>query len=146
MKNKSLFSLNGVFNIFQHIDRWLNPYHHHKTIKLDDRSVDVHWTKRAQHALNNQAQALTVEMQLYFSCVVMKRVLFHNKPDFKTLTIQPQLNIAFHPVQATSCDPVEFAALHPAKRIMDSEGAQKMHPKELQLDYIRDNWVASFNI
>jgi len=144
MKNKSLFSLNGVFNFFQYFDRWLNPYCHSESVMLDEHAIQIHWTKRAEQTLIEREQSLTVEMQLYFSCVVMKRVLFHDKPEFDTLEVKQNLNIAFHPVQAASCDPVEFAALHPAKRILNSDGAQKMHPKRLQLDFIRNNWVASF--
>jgi hypothetical protein len=147
MKNKSYFSLNKNLNPLIFIDRWLNPYTIIKTCDLDGRDIKIALTRRAQHALAQLSQCLIVEMQLYFSCMVKKRIIFHNETDSLASTpVNKQLSIAFHCVQSDSCDPLEFAMHFPGKRTLDSTAALKIRPRTLHIDYKNSQWLGDFSI
>lgn len=146
MKNHSYFSFGPGINPLYYIDKWLNPYQHKKVIAFNDNPLTIEWTKRADKALSQGSNNLIVEMQLYFSCVVKKRVLFTEQADFKTIPVNDKLSIAFHPVEAASCDPIEFAKNFPAKREFDSVSAKKMRPRTLQFDYKNNSWQGEFYI
>lgn len=146
MKNHSYFSFGQGLNPLYLIDKWLNPYFHKKIIAFKEKPLSIEWTKRANKALNQSTENLIVEMQLYFSCVVKKRVLFTSQAEFKTIPVNDNLSIAFHPVESASCDPVEFAKNFPAKREFDSIGANKMRPSQLKIDFKNSHWLGEFYI
>ena len=139
----SYFSVGNPLQIF---DRWLNPPRFTKTIKLRERSFEVEWTQRAQRKLEQREIPLIVEMQLYFSCVVKKRVLFHDSYDLDAVTVNDDIAIAFRTVESTACDPVEFARNFPIKNDLDSTAAAKMKPKYLLVDYVGNKWVGEYKI
>lgn len=85
-------------------------------------------------------------MQLYFSCVVKKRVLFHEQSLHPDHVVNDKLRILFRCVQPTSCDPEEFARHYPEKRQLQSTAAQRMHPKELVFDFRDGHWQGEFRI
>ena len=145
MKN-SYFELPSPFAV---MERWLNPQRHQQRLMLRDKSLDVSWTGRAERQLQQLNGPLLAEMQLYFSCVVKKRVLFHQQPpgdELEILSVNDRLQVAFRAVQATSCDPVEFAANFPVQQEFETLGASKMHPKSLRLDYRDGEWVGEFSV
>jgi len=147
MKNKSLFSFSPLFNPFYLFDKISNAFTHSQRINLSDKTLDISWTNRAELQLQQSQSKLTVEMQLYFSCVVKKRVIFFSyNQDFETTYVNDDMQIAFHTVEASSCDPVEFAKNYPAKRILDSENALKMRPKKLEIDFKNKKWVGEFTV
>ncbi len=146
MKNHSLFGLAPEINPFFLIDKLLNPYVYSEDITFKNKRIMVSWTARAEKEMQKHSAPLIVEMQLYFSCVVKKRVLFSRQAQFSTTAVNDKLNIAFHPVQAASCDPIEFAKNFPAQREFDSVAAKKMHPNELILDFKNNAWHGVFNI
>lgn len=139
----SYFSIRSPVQL---LDRWINPFRYQKVINLDGKPLTVSWTHRAEQALLLRDTPLIIEMQLYFSCVVKKRLIFHNDTELHTLPVNEQLKLAFRPVEALSCDPVEFAKHYPVKRQFNSAGAIKMHPSLLQIDFKNQQWLGSFTI
>jgi len=146
MQNHSMFSLSPLFNPLNLFDRFFNPYNYNQVISLNSNPVIVEWTKRAHQKIGRLNTPLIVEMQLYFSCVVKKRVLFSESADFNTQTVNDKLSVAFHTVEAASCDPIEFAKNYPARRELDSVGAKKMHPKQVKIDYVNNEFQGEFYI
>lgn len=146
MKNHSLFGFGPGINPLYLIDKWLNPYAYTEHITLKNKPLSVEWTKRAQREFLKKTKPLIVEMQLYFSCVIKKRVLFTDDADFDLAIVNNKLCVAFHPVESASCDPIEFAKNFPEKRRFDSSASQKMHPKHLKIDYKNQAWQGEFNI
>ncbi|MFO7955211.1 hypothetical protein [Thioalkalivibrio sp.] len=140
------FSAAG-FNPLPHIDRWLHPYRLAADVPLRDRTVHVYCTGRAREALQTRATPLYVEMQLYFSCVVKKRVLFHDTPsrsDF--VEAGDHLRVRASTVESDVCSPEAFAAGYPARRELSSVGAQRMVPRNLWLDYRAGQWVGEIAV
>jgi hypothetical protein len=147
MKNKSYFALNKRLNPLISIDRWLNPFKYINSYKLGGKDIKIALTARAQYAVSVLDQPLLVEMQLYFSCMVKKRLIFHSETSTLPSTpVNKHLNIAFRCVQSESCDPLEFATHFPGKRTLDSTAAQKMRPRELHIDYKNRQWLGDFSI
>jgi len=135
-----------IANPIQLINKWFNPPSHSQTIRLQGENLFVQWTHRADKILHRRSSPLIIEMQLYFSCMVKKRVLFHETFEHETLTVNDAIEIAFRPVQSTSCDPVEFANNFPVKQQLTSTGAKHMTPASLELDYVNGQWQGEFSI
>lgn len=138
----SYFSIKNPLEIF---DRWLNPYHLKDSIDIRGKKMAIMYSKRAEKALEKRERALVAELQLYFTCVVQKRVVFHEHTDLDTIRANPKLDIAYHTVQSNACDPVEFAEKHPVKKELNSKGAQSMRPSLFKIDYKNGEWIGDFS-
>ncbi|MDH5601926.1 MAG: hypothetical protein OEY78_11565 [Gammaproteobacteria bacterium] len=139
----------GYFSIkspLQILDRWLNPYRFKDSVNLRGKTLDIIYSARAKKALEQRQHALIAELQLYFTCVVQKRVVFHDEINLETITVNPNLEITYHTVQSNACDPVEFAEKHPVKKELNSAAAQHMRPSQLKIDYINNQWNGEFSI
>ncbi|MGD8526809.1 MAG: hypothetical protein PVJ63_11210 [Thioalkalispiraceae bacterium] len=139
----SYFAITSPITI---LDRWLHPFRFSKSVQLGDYPLEVRWTKRADRALAKRAQPLNAEMQLYFSCVVKKRVVFENDKNRPTVTVTDKLAVNFRAVPASSCSPEEFASNYPIDGEFNSDASRKMHPCRLDIDYKNQQWSASFQI
>jgi len=126
------------------LDRWNNSYCHECPVRLGEKDLLVKWSARAGEALANKPEPLIVELQLYFSCVVKKRVVFHEQVNFETLAVNDRLQIAFRSIRAAKCDPEEFARNYPAGGVLDSSAAAKMIPSWLGLDFRQGQWQGEF--
>lgn len=76
----------GYFSMktpLQMIDGWLNPYHIKDNVDIRGKKMAILYSKRAEKALKQRKTALIAELQLYFTCVVQKRVIFHEKADIE---------------------------------------------------------------
>jgi len=112
---------------------------------INERKIEVRWTDRAEQILQLGQQPLIVELQLYFSCVVKKRVVFHQRATFSTTVVSDRLQIAFQPVASAACDPREFVASFPAGKNLSQGLAARMVPRIVELDYRRGNWEGQFH-
>jgi hypothetical protein len=126
------------------LERWLNPCRFTRSVTINGRRVEVWWTGRAGLELQRRERPLVVELQLYFSCVVKKRVLFHDSTSLPTAAVVPNLRLAFNAVASAACDPAEFAASYPQGQCLSHGKAARMIPRRVELDYRRDNWEGAF--
>jgi hypothetical protein len=126
------------------LDRWLNRYRYRHMVLHEGREVEVRWTRRAEHALQASPQPLIVELQLYFSCVVRKRVVFHQQVDFATTRVNGSLEIAFRPIASRACDPREFALHYPAGKDLSAGPAARMIPRSVEIDFRKGDWEGQF--
>ncbi len=136
----------GELNPLRMIEHLLNPYQPLVDIDWAGHPLQIACTRRARAAMEGRRQPLGVEMQLYFSCVVKKRVLFHEGGVADGVQAGDRLEIVFRTVEALSCDPVEFAADYPERRQLTSVAAEKMRPSHLCLDFRRGDWYGEFTI
>jgi len=139
----SYFSIRNPLEIF---DRWLNPYRHNVTSHFREKDIKVAWTRRAEQAFSLRTTTLIVEMQIYFSCVVKKRVLFHEQLDMESLPVTDKISIISRAVQSDTCSAEEFARNYPVKQELTSTAAKRMYPRLLNIDYINNQWLGEFTI
>lgn len=138
----------GYFSIqspLQILDRWLNPFYLKDSIDIRGKKMAIMYSKRAEKALQQRTAPLIAELQLYFTCVVQKRVNFHEQTELDTIKANPNLEIAYHTVQSDACDPVEFAEKHPVKKELNSNGAISMRPSLFKIDYKNGQWIGDFS-
>ena len=140
---KSYFAIANPLDMFV---RLLNPYSHRKVIEFNGYELEVMWTSRAEIALRQRDEALLAELQLYFSCVVQKRVLFHTQSEHDYVVVNEYLKLCFRPVEALACDAEHFAKHHPVKQQLSSRSATRMHPKQCLIDYVKDQWQGEFTL
>ena len=126
------------------LEQWLHPYRHQNEVDYRGKILHVNWTNRAHRQLQERKQPLIVEMQIYFSCVVQKRVLFHEQLAHDTIDVNNYLSIVLRPVQAKSCDPEEFAKNHPVEKEYESQAARQFQPTLLNIDYRKGEWSGEF--
>lgn len=137
----SYFSIDSPLRI---VDRWLNGYCHRRSLQVEGRPLELRWSDRAESELQRSRQCLVVELQLYFSCVVKKRVLFHQQADFATTRVDDRIEVAFRPIASAVCDPNEFARSHPAGRDLSPGPAVRMVPPIVEIDYRGGHWQGEF--
>jgi len=137
--------MNSVLNM-ESSKRFFNSFKHVEKTTINDRHFTVKYTARAKKALEARSQPLIVEMQIYFSCVVQKRVLFHDSFEHESTPVNNKIAVAIRSVESQSCDPEYFVSNHPEKRVLDSSAAKKMSAKELIIDYKNSEWAGCFSI
>lgn len=81
----------SIKNPLQIVDRWLNPYHHKDSIDIRGKKMAIMYSNRAEKALQQRTTPLIAELQLYFTCVVQKRVVFHECTVLDTISVNPKL-------------------------------------------------------
>lgn len=137
----SYFSIQSPVKL---IDRWVHTFCHHRNVELNGKKLRVEWTERAERALSERCDPVIIEMQLYFSCVVKKLVLFHDQSELETTAVNDKLRIAFRAVQSAVCDPEEFARNYPVGRVLKSPAAAKMIPSKISIDFHKGHWQGEF--
>jgi len=136
----------GFFSIspLRALDRCVHGYRHRQTVQIRRHPLELRWSARAERELERCRQPLIIELQLYFSCVVKKRVLFHRRVDFATTRVDDRLQIAFRPIASAVCDPREFALRYPAGRDLSAGPAVRMIPAIAEIDYRDGRWEGQF--
>lgn len=142
---QSYFSLGGL-NPLPVLERLRHPYRHQRLVPLRGKTLLVRWTARAEQELARRDGPLQVQMQLYFSCVVKKRVCFPEAGDTPqdAIAIDGRFLIQLRTVQSDRCDPISFAANYPIQAELDSEQAGHMRARELRIDYRQSQWQGEF--
>jgi len=115
-------------------------------IKLGERELELRLTPGAQRALQTQRQPLDVELELYFSCFIRKRVNFlpraHDDSVSRT-QLTDTVSVSFRPVMTKAChvqDVAEVPDLIPLPLVR----TRSFTPKWMALDYTGGNWSGEF--
>jgi len=74
------------------------------TIEIEGKPIKVSATSEADAILASRTLPLTVEMELYFSCLIRKKVRFYQQDGNKdAVAIHDKLSIFFRPVMTENC-------------------------------------------
>ena len=114
-------------------------------IKIAGKPVLIRISPAASRALESAESAILVEMELYFSCLIRKRVLFHHEPRGKDLgvIVSDKLHVCFRPVITRHCG-VDYAGDEPPLTDFPIQNASAFVPKWLVLDYHKGVWQGEF--
>lgn len=114
------------------------------TVEILGKKVLVEWSPSADKKLQQLDQPLSVEMELYFSCLIRKAVRFGRDAQAANFAFAaPRLKVGFRPVMTKVC------------KVSDVEGAPPLEdfpivkpeayvPKRLTIDYKAGKWVGEF--
>jgi len=83
-------------------------------ITLHDKTVEVKLSPAAEQALERRGRPLVAEMELLFSCLLRKRVLFGDVADDAT-PVSAQLAVRFKPIMTRRCTVAEGGASPPSE-------------------------------
>ena len=126
------------------LEPWFNRFQCRRTVRINQREVEVKWTARAERELRRLDQGLVVELQLYFSCVIKKRVLFHAASGIDAIRVADRLGLTFQPIASAVCDPHEFASSYPQGKNLSGGRAARMVPRTVEIDFRQGGWEGQF--
>lgn len=109
------------------------------------RVLQLSLSRTARHALALRRDILCLELELYFSCLVRKRVLVRDAATGSGyLAVTDKLHVRFRPVVTQTCSIREVDIGNPPVRDMPMLHADRYFPHWLTLDYRGDRWCAEF--
>ncbi|MEF8792612.1 hypothetical protein [Thiohalorhabdus sp.] len=118
-----------------------------ETISVHGRPVALHLTPAARRALAHRAEPLTVELELFFSCLIRTRVRFpatgdaEDAEDGEVLAANGRLRLRFRPVMSRHCS---LAEGHQLNGFPLAE-PQPFVPHWVRLDYrAGTGWTGAF--
>jgi hypothetical protein len=109
-------------------------------------SLEVRLTPRARDALAALETPLAVELELYFSCLIRKRVNFTTAPLHGAAAsgrLSEQVSVSFRPVMTRACS-LREAAGKPDLETFPMVEAAAFSPKWLELDRAHGEWRGEF--
>ena len=114
-------------------------------IIIKDKPVNIELTKAADKALQLLTKPLIAEMELYFSCLVRKKVRFYND-EYSTENIKVNENLAirFRPVMTKSCNISEMEGDTPQVTDFPIANPKAYIPHWLLIDYRAGEWRGEF--
>lgn len=116
------------------------------SLQLGDRVLELRLSPSAAWALREQRDRLDIEMELYFSNLVAKRVHFRaaGRPDVAARThLTDAVSVSFRPVVTESCW-VRDVDTAPEVETLSLGGTAPFSPRWLALDYDDGCWSGRF--
>ena len=116
-----------------------------RTIAFQGRSLKLTISQRAQAQLDRLAEPLFLEMELYFSCLIRKRVYVREATDAPgVITLADKLMARFRPVVTETCAMRDVERDSPPVKDMPITHPERFFPHWLTLDYHCGAWQADF--
>jgi len=116
-----------------------------RTITFLGRSLKLSISQRAQAQLDRLAEPLFLEMELYFSCLIRKRVYVRESTDAPdVIMLADKLMARFRPVVTETCAMRDVERDNPPVKDMPITHPERFFPHWLTLDYCRGGWQADF--
>jgi hypothetical protein len=115
-------------------------------VQINGKPVAIEWSRAAQAALARRTQPLTLELELYFSCLVKKFVHFHDTAaERPVVAVNDQLRVFFRAVTSTACtmDVAERLGRQPETELQ-GRIARTLAPKRVWVDHRRGAWAAEY--
>lgn len=115
-------------------------------VRLGERDVQLRLSDRARTQLAREPAPLDIEMELYFSCLLRKRVYFRTapRPDCAArASLSAQVSVSFRPVMTRGCSIGEVVG-EPEVETLALVRTAAFTPKWLALDYARGAWSGEF--
>lgn len=120
---------------------------HTRQIEIAGRQIELELTPAAEAALANDAPPMTVEMELYFSCLIRKQVRFRPtqavEDDALCSQPLPGLRLCFRPVMTRSCGR-DYEGDEPPLSDFPIARPGPYVPHWLRLDYRGGQWEGEF--
>lgn len=117
-----------------------------RSVRLANRDLEVRLGSAASAALAARGTPLVVEMELYFSCLIRKRVRFPAAvhPDAFCATVDGRLTVCFRPVMTRQCALSDVEG-QPELETFPIQRPEAFVPKWLALDFRRGAWSGEFS-
>ena len=116
-----------------------------QVITVQGRSLKLTISKRAQARLDRRTEPLFLELELYFSCLIRKRVHVREAVEGEDVcSLSEKLTVRFRPVVTQTCAMRDVERDNPPVKDMPIVKPERYFPHWLSLDYRRGEWQAEF--
>ena len=116
-------------------------------IEIIGKQISINLSSRADKALGQRDAPLMVEMELYFSCLIRKKVRFYDAPQAGDASLRaelsPQLTIQFRPVMTRSCGR-DYEGDEPPLTDFPIANPKPYVPHWLRIDFRNGEWQGEF--
>jgi hypothetical protein len=110
------------------------------------RTLEIRLTPRAKRALSDVRAPLDFELELYFSCLIRKRINVREAPRVDAAAVgklSDEVSVSFRPVMTKSCSVNEVVG-SPDLDTFPIVNSRAFTPKWLELDHERGRWQGEF--
>lgn len=118
-----------------------------RRLRLGARELELRVTTSAERALVAERGPLDIELELYFSCLIRKRVCFrtdaHQDAVART-ALTDTVTVSFRPVMTHACPLAEAGEGAPALRALPIVRPEAFTPRWLALDHRSGKWAGEF--
>ena len=114
-----------------------------KQIELLGKKVTVSLSHAAVSALSNRSKPLIAEMELYFSCLIRKKVRFRENMEGDLINVTDQLAVRFRPVMTKTCG-VDYEGDEPPLTDFPIKKPESFVPHWLKIDFKKNEWIGEF--
>ena len=113
-------------------------------IRLNNHIVNVMITDSALVQIGQRLKTLTVEMELYFSCLIRKKVRFYeDHSTSNSITVMDNLAVRFRPVMTAVCGK-DYEGDEPPLTDFPIAKPESFIPRWLKIDYHHGAWHGEF--
>lgn len=114
-----------------------------KQIELLDKKVVVSLSSAAIKALSLRDKPLVAEMELYFSCLIRKKVRFREGLDTEVVHVTDKMSVRFRPVMTAVCG-IDYEGDEPALTDFPIKKPESFIPHWLKIDFKKGQWIGEF--
>ncbi|MCK5481090.1 MAG: hypothetical protein KAJ06_08085 [Gammaproteobacteria bacterium] len=116
-----------------------------KLVEIHGRPMKLSISKAAAKQLRQRTEPLLLEMELYFSCLVRKRVYVKESAGkAEAISLGDKLKVWFRPVVTETCAMRDVERDNPPVKDMPIAEPERYFPHWLTLDFRRGKWRAEF--
>ena len=116
-----------------------------RLLTFHGRPLNLTVSQRALAQLARRVSPLFLEMELYFSCLIRKRVLVRASiEEADAVVLADKLIASFRPVVTETCAMRDVERDNPPVKDMPILHPERFYPHWLTLDYRRGQWRADF--
>jgi len=118
-------------------------------VKMCDKVISITLTRAAATQLEKRTTPLCVEMELYFSCLIRKKVRIFEQfreqlnADF-VVDVSETLSLGFRPVMTKTCSVSSCEGESPPLSDFPIEKPESYIPKWLKMDFKKKEWLGEF--
>lgn len=113
------------------------------TVELAGRRIQVHITSAAEARLQERDTPLVAEMELFFSCLIRKKVRFHDDAATDATPVTDTLHASFRPVMTRHCS-LDYEGDEPPMTEFPIVKETPFVPKWLRVDHRDGAWTGEF--
>lgn len=112
-------------------------------IEFHGRMIELILTPAAKLALAKRNTPLLAEMELYFSCLLRKKVRFYETENPECTPINTSLSLCFRPVMTRHCG-LDYEGNEPPLTDFPITHVERYVPHWLRIDYKNGQWQGDY--
>jgi hypothetical protein len=118
-----------------------------RRLRLGSRELELRLTPAAERALAAERGPFDIELELYFSCLIRKRVCFRSEAHTDAIARVPltdTVTVSFRPVMTHACTLAGAGDAPPALEALPIARPEAFTPRWLALDHRSGKWTGEF--